>query len=73
MKINLESSPKEKTKEIHSKQEEICSLTKELRSHYFLGKYFVDPDKTFITLLEKIIVNYYLTTLEILRKRRPSS
>lgn len=66
MSINLECSPKEKNKQIASKQEEICFLTKELRSHYFLGKYFVDPDKTFLILLEKIIVNNCLTTLEIL-------
>ena len=32
---------------------------KELKSHYFLGKYFVDPDKNFMNLLDKIIVRIF--------------
>jgi hypothetical protein len=38
-------------------QLQIQNLTKELKSHYFLEEFFVDPDKKFISLLEKIIVN----------------
>lgn len=44
---------------IKLKQNEIINLTKELRSHYYQDKYFVDPDKTFNFLLEKIIVIYF--------------
>jgi hypothetical protein len=42
--------------EIKLKQDEICKLTNELKSHYFLDVFFVDPEKTFLKLLEKIIV-----------------
>ena len=50
-----------KLSELKNQQNEIISLTKELKSHYFLGKYFVDPDKNFMNLLDKIIVRIFLT------------
>jgi len=37
-------------------QMQIQNITKELKSHYYLDEFFVDPDKKFINLLEKIIV-----------------
>lgn len=42
-----------------TKEEEINYITTELKNHYFLEKYFVDPDKTFNVLLGKIIVRIY--------------
>lgn len=42
--------------ELKTKKDEIYKMTSELKSHYFLDSYFVDPDKTFVKLLEKIIV-----------------
>lgn len=41
---------------IKSKQNEIVLLTKELRSRYYKDKHFMDSDKTFIILFDKIIV-----------------
>lgn len=35
----------------------ILEMTKELKSHFLLDKEFVDPDKDFLPLLEKIIVS----------------
>jgi hypothetical protein len=37
-------------------QMQIQNITKELKSHYYLDEFFVDPEKKFINLLEKIIV-----------------
>ena len=37
-------------------QMQIQKITKELKSHYYLDEFFVDPEKKFINLLEKIIV-----------------
>ena len=54
----LNSSSSHKSSEYRTRQEQINSLTKELHNHYFLEKYFVDPDKTFGPLLEKIIVSF---------------
>ncbi len=42
--------------EIKSKQDEINKITNDLKSHYLLEEFFVDPDKKFVHLLEKIIV-----------------
>ncbi len=39
------------------KKDEINKITNELRSHYYLEEFFVDPEKKFMGLLEKIIVN----------------
>jgi hypothetical protein len=38
-------------------KDEIYKITNELKSHYYMEEFFVDPDKKFIGLLEKIIVN----------------
>jgi hypothetical protein len=43
--------------EIKLKQEEISNITKELKNHYYFGEFFVDPDKKFTNLLDKVIVN----------------
>lgn len=48
-----------KEEEIKFKKEEINIITNELKSHYFLEEFFVDPDKKFAKLLEKIIVIYF--------------
>lgn len=56
----LNSSSSHKSFDYRTKQDQINSLTKELHNHYFLEKYFVDPDKTFGPLLEKIIVSFII-------------
>jgi hypothetical protein len=45
--------------EINLKKQEINEITNELKSHYLIDEFFVDPDKKFLKLLSKIIVNYY--------------
>jgi len=37
-------------------QLQIQNLTKELKSHYYLDEFFVDPERKFLNLLETIIV-----------------
>ena len=55
--MNIEKTNSEsQKKEFKTHQEEISTILLELKDHYFLGKYFVDPDGNFIALLEKIIV-----------------
>lgn len=44
---------------IKLKKSTIDEITKELKSHYLLEEFFVDPDKKFINLLGKIIVSKY--------------
>jgi len=39
-----------------SKKEEIINITNELKSHYYKNEFFVDPDKKFISLIQKITV-----------------
>ncbi len=51
---------------IISKKSEVENIIKELRSHYYQEKFFVDPDKNFLPLLERIIVNLTLKNKEIL-------
>lgn len=41
-----------------SKRDEICKITEELKSHFYKND-FIDPDKKFISLLQKITVIYY--------------
>jgi hypothetical protein len=41
---------------IKFKKDEISKITNELKSHYLVDEFFVDPDKKFMKLLEKIIV-----------------
>jgi len=38
------------------KKDEISKITTDLKSHYLIEEFFVDPDKKFFTLLERIIV-----------------
>lgn len=45
--------------EIKLKKEKISEITNELKSHYLLEEFFVDPDKKFFQLLDKIIVSCY--------------
>jgi hypothetical protein len=52
-KFKLNSMQEE---ELKCKKEQITLLTKELKSHYF-EEFFVDPDKKFTNLLDKIIVS----------------
>ena len=61
-KNNLLEKSNCKLSELKNQQNEIVSLSKELKNHYFLGKYFIDPDKNFMNLLDKIIVRIFLTT-----------
>ena len=42
--------------ELKLKKEEINQITNELKSHYLIDEFFVDPDKKFLNLLSKIIV-----------------
>ena len=39
-----------------SKKEEIIKITDELKSHYYKNEFFVDPEKKFVSLLQKITV-----------------
>jgi hypothetical protein len=41
---------------IKFKKDEISKITNELKSHYLVDEFFVDPEKKFMKLLEKIIV-----------------
>jgi hypothetical protein len=43
--------------EIQLKKDFITTLANELKSHYYIDEFFVDPEKKFIGLLEKIIVS----------------
>jgi len=43
-------------KDVKNSVEEITKMSKELKSHYFKNEFFVDPDKKFEKLLEKLIV-----------------
>jgi len=43
--------------QIKYKKNEIDKITSELKSHYYMDEFFVDPDKKFVSLLDKIIVN----------------
>jgi hypothetical protein len=45
-----------KQEEFKFKKEVINEITHQLKSHYY-EDFFIDPDKKFISLLEKIIVN----------------
>ena len=47
-------------KEIISKRDQIDQITNELKSHFLIDEFFVDPDKKFLNLLSKIIVNFDL-------------
>jgi len=40
---------------IESKQSDILTFTSQLKKHYYYES-FIDPDKKFVTLLEKLIV-----------------
>jgi len=53
------------SEEIKFKKDEINKITNQLKSHYLIDEFFVDPDKKFMDLLSKIIVEYYLIKLEI--------
>ena len=44
-------------KNILGKKGEISNITKELKSHYYKDEFFVDPDKKFLNLIQKITVN----------------
>jgi hypothetical protein len=37
-------------------QLQIQNITKELKSHYYLDEFFVDPERKFLNLLETVIV-----------------
>jgi hypothetical protein len=39
-----------------SKKDEIMKITDELRAHYYKNEFFVDPDKKFLSLIQKITV-----------------
>ena len=39
-----------------NKRDEITKITDELKSHYYKNEFFVDPDKKFIDLLQRITV-----------------
>ena len=41
------------------KKDEILEITNELKSHIYKEDFFVDPDKKFISLLERITVFYF--------------
>ena len=53
---------------IKLKQDELNRITNELKSHYVYNEFFVDPDKKFTSLLEKIIVNKKLKFRNSLKK-----
>ena len=38
------------------KKEEITKITDELKSHYYKNEFFVDPDKKFLNLIQRITV-----------------
>jgi hypothetical protein len=42
--------------ELRLKKEVITNLTNELKQHYYIDEFFVDPEKKFVGLLERIIV-----------------
>jgi hypothetical protein len=63
-KENLSSESQKKEFKTH--QEEISTILSELKDHYFLGKYFVDPDGNFLSLLEKIIVRIFFNGLYLI-------
>ena len=46
-------------KQLKLKKDELNKIVNELRSHYVYNEFFVDPEKNFVLLLEKIIVNIY--------------
>ena len=58
-KNHSNTSTPDQSKLLRSRQEQILSMTTELKSHFVLGKYFVDPDKNFNKLLESIIVSSF--------------
>jgi len=39
-----------------SKKDEIITITNELKAHYYKNEFFVDPDKKFLSLMQKITV-----------------
>lgn len=41
---------------VKSKNEEMNLITKELKNHYILNEFFIDPQNNFLSLLERIIV-----------------
>jgi hypothetical protein len=43
-----------------NKKQEIKNITEELRSHYYKNEFFVDPDKKFINLIQRITVSIYI-------------
>jgi hypothetical protein len=43
-------------KNVKLKQDELNKIVTELKSHYAYNEFFVDPDKKFTLLLDKIIV-----------------
>jgi len=43
-------------KAIKSTVSEITGMSEQLKTHYFNNEFFVDPDKKFTNLLEKLIV-----------------
>ena len=45
--------------ELKLKKDVISDITKQLKSHYYIDEFFVDPEKKFINLLEKIIVIFF--------------
>lgn len=40
-----------------SKRDLIMNITNELKAHYYKNEFFVDPDKKFLSLMQKITVN----------------
>jgi hypothetical protein len=47
-----------------SKKDEIMTITNELKSHYYKNDFFVDPDKKFINLMQKITVKKYHSIID---------
>lgn len=43
-----------------SKKDEIIKITDELKAHYYKNEFFVDPDKKFLSLMQKITVISFL-------------
>jgi hypothetical protein len=54
---------------IKFKKDEISKITNELKSHYLVDEFFVDPDKKFMKLLEKIIVRKHKFSIFIFLKK----
>jgi pyridoxine 5'-phosphate synthase PdxJ len=45
-----------KTLNTLNKKDEIKNITEELKSHYYKNEFFVDPDKKFMNLIQRITV-----------------